>query len=64
MSAIPDSQLDELFDAARKGEREIFEALIYRAARLLEEQRRAEFRLGRSRKPVDASDGRTGKTSR
>ena len=64
MAAIPESQLDELFDAARRGERETFEALVYRAARLLEEQRRAEFRLGRSRTPIDASDGRTGRTSR
>ena len=55
MPTIAESQIDELLDAARRGDREVFEALVYRAARLLEEQRRAEFRIGRSRTPQDGS---------
>lgn len=55
MPTIAESQIDELLDAARRGDREVFTAMLYRACRLLEEQRRAEFRLGRSRTPQDAS---------
>ena len=43
MAGIGEFELNRIWQAAQRGERVVFEALVYRAATTLEMQRRAEF---------------------
>ena len=66
MASLGEFELNRIWQAAQRGERVVFEALVYQAAKMLEIQRRQEFlaephslRGWRAETHADASDGRT-----